>query len=115
MRADGHQQLAVVGELGDGVDAVVLDVTDPASVERAASDAAAALGPVDVCVNCAGWDQPMSFLVTDDAFLSKVLEINLAGAIRVCRALLPAMVERKWGRVVNIASDAGRVGSSNEA
>ena len=92
-----------------------LDVTDAASVERAARDAAAKLGPVDVCVNCAGWDEPMPFVDTDDAFLRRVLEINLAGAIRVCRALLPAMVERKWGRVVNIASDAGRVGSSNEA
>jgi 2-hydroxycyclohexanecarboxyl-CoA dehydrogenase len=94
---------------------VVLDVTDAASVERAASDAARALGPVDVCVNCAGWDEPMPFLKTDEAFQRRVLEINLAGAIRVCRALLPGMIERKWGRVINIASDAGRVGSSNEA
>ncbi len=95
--------------------AVDLDVTDPASVDRAARDAAAKLGPVDVCVNCAGWDELKPFLQTDDSLLRRVLEINLAGAIRVCRALVPAMVERKWGRVVNIASDAGRVGSSNEA
>jgi 2-hydroxycyclohexanecarboxyl-CoA dehydrogenase len=92
-----------------------LDVTDPSSVERAARDAAARLGPVDVCVNCAGWDELKPFVETDDDFLRRVLEINLAGAIRVCRALLPGMIERKWGRVVNIASDAGRVGSSNEA
>jgi len=95
--------------------AIELDVTDPASVERAGRDAAAALGPIDVCVNCAGWDELKPFVTTDDAFLRRVLEINLAGAIRVCRALVPGMIERKWGRVVNIASDAGRVGSSNEA
>ena len=104
---------AVAGEIGGH--AIVLDVTDPASVEQATREVAAVLGPVDVCVNCAGWDEPMPFLTTDEAFLRKVLEINLAGAIRVCRALVPGMVERKWGRVVNIASDAGRVGSSNEA
>jgi 2-hydroxycyclohexanecarboxyl-CoA dehydrogenase len=109
----GSRTQEVASEIGGH--AVELDVTDPASVERAARDAAGALGPVDVCVNCAGWDQPMPFLRTDDAFLHQVLEINLAGPMRVCRALLPAMVERKWGRVINIASDAGRVGSSNEA
>jgi 2-hydroxycyclohexanecarboxyl-CoA dehydrogenase len=95
--------------------AVDLDVTDPGSVERAAREAAAALGPIDICVNCAGWDVAMPFVTTDEAFLRRVLEINLAGAIRVCRALVPGMIERKWGRVINIASDAGRVGSTNEA
>ena len=109
----GSRAGAVAEEIGGY--AVELDVTDPASVENATREVAAVLGPVDVCVNCAGWDEPMPFLATDEAFLRKVLEINLAGAIRVCRALLPAMVERRWGRVVNIASDAGRVGSSNEA
>jgi 2-hydroxycyclohexanecarboxyl-CoA dehydrogenase len=107
-------RIAEVARAIDGA-AIELDVTDAASVERAARDAAAALGPVDVCVNCAGWDELKPFVETDDAFLRRVLEINLAGAIRVCRALLPGMIERKWGRVVNIASDAGRVGSSNEA
>ena len=109
----GSRSGDVASEIG-GL-AVDLDVTDPASVDRAARDAAAKLGPVDVCVNCAGWDELKPFVQTDDSLLRRVLEINLAGAIRVCRALVPAMIERKWGRVVNIASDAGRVGSSNEA
>ena len=105
------------GEVAKEIDGhpVELDVTDPDSIARAARDAAAVLGPIDVCVNCAGWDEPMPFLQTDDAFLRKVLEINIAGPMRVCRAFLPGMVERKWGCVINIASDAGRVGSTNEA
>ena len=109
----GSRTEEVAREIGGA--AITLDVTDAGSVARAASEAAAALGPVDVCVNCAGWDELKPFVETDDAFMRRVLEINLAGAIRVCRALVPSMVERKWGRVVNIASDAGRVGSSNEA
>jgi 2-hydroxycyclohexanecarboxyl-CoA dehydrogenase len=109
----GSASSAVAAEIGGR--AVDLDVTDPASVERAAREVAGALGPVEVCVNCAGWDEPMPFVSTDDAFQHKVLEINLAGPMRVCRAVVPGMVERKWGRVINIASDAGRVGSSNEA
>ena len=109
----GAPSARVASEIGGAP--VELDVTDPASVERAARAAVAALGPVDVLVNCAGWDEPMPFLTTDEAFLRKVLEINIAGPMRVCRALVPAMVERNWGRVVNIASDAGRVGSTNEA
>jgi 2-hydroxycyclohexanecarboxyl-CoA dehydrogenase len=91
--------------------AVALDVRDPASVEAAAATA----GDVDVLVNCAGWDELVPFLETDEAFMQKVLDINLAGPIRVTRALLGGMVERRWGRVVNIASDAGRVGSSLES
>jgi 2-hydroxycyclohexanecarboxyl-CoA dehydrogenase len=95
--------------------AVVLDVTDAGAIEGAVRDVASSLGAIDVLVNCAGWDVPMPFVQTDDAFLRKVLEINLAGPMRLCRAVLPAMIERKWGRIVNIASDAGRVGSTNEA
>jgi 2-hydroxycyclohexanecarboxyl-CoA dehydrogenase len=109
----GSKTREVAGEIAGC--AVDLDVTDPASVERAVREVAAALGPIDVCVNCAGWDEAMPFVTTDEAFLRRVLEINLAGAIRVCRALVPGMIERKWGRVINIASDAGRVGSTNEA
>ncbi|MCH7908510.1 MAG: SDR family oxidoreductase [Candidatus Hydrogenedentes bacterium] len=100
---------------GIGGLAVELDVTDPASVESAVACAVEGLGPIDILVNCAGWDEFKPFVETDDAFLHKVLAINLAGPMRMTRTILPGMIERNWGRIVNIASDAGRVGSSMEA
>jgi 2-hydroxycyclohexanecarboxyl-CoA dehydrogenase len=66
-------------------------------------------------VSCAGWDELRPFLDTDEAFQAKIIEINLAGPVRVTRAVLPAMVEHSFGRIVNIGSDAGRVGSSLES
>jgi 2-hydroxycyclohexanecarboxyl-CoA dehydrogenase len=98
----------------DGL-ALALDVTDPASVTAALRATLERLGPVEVCVNCAGWDQLKPFVETDEAFQARVLEINLGGPLRVTRAVLPGMIERGSGRLVNIASDAGRVGSSLEA
>ncbi len=95
--------------------AVELDVTDPSSVTRAVRQTTAELGPVTVCVNAAGWDELRPFLSTDEAFSAMVIEINLSGPIRVVRAVLPAMVRAGWGRIINVASDAGRVGSSLEA
>ncbi len=108
---DGANRLASeIGGLG-----LSLDVTDPASVTGAVATLRARLGPPTVCVNCAGWDELRPFLDSDEAFQRKVLEINLAGPIRVARAVLPDMVDAGWGRLVNVSSDAGRVGSSLEA
>jgi 2-hydroxycyclohexanecarboxyl-CoA dehydrogenase len=98
----------------DGV-GVALDVTRLESVSQAVTRARDALGPIEICVNCAGWDEFTSFLDTDEGLTSKLIEINLVGPIRVSRAVLGEMAERRWGRLVNIASDAGRVGSSLEA
>jgi 2-hydroxycyclohexanecarboxyl-CoA dehydrogenase len=95
--------------------AVELDVANAESLEAAASEVEATLGAVDVLVNCAGWERFMSFVDTDDAFTEKVLAINLAGPMRVTRRFLPGMIGASYGRIVNIASDAGRVGSSLEA
>lgn len=103
----------VAGEVG--ALAVHLDVTDPRSVESAVATVTAELGAPTVLVGCAGWDRFRRFLDTDEAFAARVLEINLAGPIRVTRAVLGAMVATGWGRVVHVASDAGRVGSSMEA
>jgi len=94
----------------DGL-AVGIDVTDAASVAAAIEQARGGVGPVDICVNCAGWESATPFLETDDAFVAKILEINLIGATRVCRSVLGGMVERGWGRVVNVASEAGRIGA----
>jgi 2-hydroxycyclohexanecarboxyl-CoA dehydrogenase len=98
----------------DGI-AVHLDVTSADSVCLALDEVVQQLGAVAVCVNAAGWDELRPFLDTDEAFDEKVLQINLRGPIRVTRAVLPGMLAARWGRVVCIASDAGRVGSSLES
>jgi 2-hydroxycyclohexanecarboxyl-CoA dehydrogenase len=88
-----------------------VDITQYEQVKRAVD----AAGPVDILVNNAGWDMFKPFLKTDPAFWQKIISINLVGAMNLLHCVLPGMVERGGGRVVNIASDAGRVGSSGEA
>src|SRR5215211_317877 len=95
--------------------AVRLDVTDSASVAAAFLIVEQELGSVDILVNNAGWDEARPFVETDEAFWDRVVDINFKGGLRTTRAVLPGMVERGWGRVVNIGSDAGRVGSSMES
>jgi 2-hydroxycyclohexanecarboxyl-CoA dehydrogenase len=101
---------AKIGGLG-----VALDVTEPASVESALAEVRARLGPIAILVSCAGWDEMRPFVASDESFQARVLEINLAGPIRVLRAVLPDMQAQKFGRVVLVSSDAARVGSSGEA
>jgi 2-hydroxycyclohexanecarboxyl-CoA dehydrogenase len=95
--------------------AVELDVTNPASVTVAVQSTGLALGPIEVLVNCAGWGIPRKFSETDEPFQQRVLDINLAGPMRVTREILVPMQRRGWGRLINIASDAGRVASTFEA
>ncbi|MQA73209.1 MAG: glucose 1-dehydrogenase [Solirubrobacterales bacterium] len=94
---------------------VAADVTDRASVEEAVSRTEAELGPIEILVNNAGWDELRPFLETDEPFWDRVIDVNYKGCLRTTRAVLPGMAERGWGRVVNIGSDAGRVGSSLES
>jgi 2-hydroxycyclohexanecarboxyl-CoA dehydrogenase len=107
LAAEGYA--VVTADLAGGD--VTMDVADPASVAAALAE----LGDVDVLVNNAGWDELHPFLQTDEEFWHKVIEVNYKGCLRTTRALLPGMVDRGYGRIVNIASDAGRVGSSGEA
>jgi 2-hydroxycyclohexanecarboxyl-CoA dehydrogenase len=95
--------------------ALFCDITDRASVDAAVSATEAQLGPIDVLVNNAGWDIFKPFTKTEPAQWDKLIAINLIGALHMHHAVLPGMVARKAGRIVNIASDAGRVGSSGEA
>ena len=95
--------------------AVEIDVTRTASVESAVRAVEADLGPVEVVVNNAGWDDFMPFVQTTEEFWDKILDINFKGALRVIKAVVPGMMDRGFGRVINIGSDAGRVGSSLEA
>lgn len=105
----------VAGALPTDAIGLALDVTSPASVSGAVARIEAGLGTVDILVSCAGWDELRPFLETDEPFRARVLEVNLAGPIRVTHAVLGGMMERRFGRVIQIASDAGRVGSSLES
>jgi 2-hydroxycyclohexanecarboxyl-CoA dehydrogenase len=100
---------------GGRADASALDVTDYAAVQSAAARFEGIGGSIDGLVNCAGWDRMARFVDTDPALWRKVVEINLFGTLNVLHAVLPRMVAKRFGRIVNIASDAGRVGSSGEA
>jgi 2-hydroxycyclohexanecarboxyl-CoA dehydrogenase len=88
-----------------------VDITDYDAVKKAVAE----VGPVDILVNNAGWDTFKTFMKTDPAFWQKILSINLLGAMNMLHCVLPGMIERGGGKVVNVASDAGRVGSSGEA
>ncbi len=91
------------------------DITDRASVDAAVAAVEGALGPIDVLVNNAGWDVFKPFTKTEPAQWDRLIAINLTGALHMHHAVLPGMAARKRGRIVNIASDAARVGSSGEA
>jgi 2-hydroxycyclohexanecarboxyl-CoA dehydrogenase len=91
------------------------DITDRAAVDAAVAATIAQLGPIDVLVNNAGWDVFKPFVKTVPDEWSKLIAINLTGALHMLHAVLPGMVERNAGRIVNIASDAARGGSSGEA
>src|SRR4029077_15761499 len=91
------------------------DVTDFLRGARAVESLEAAFGPLACLVNNAGWDRAQSFLETTPEFWRKIVAINLFGPLNVNHVVLRGMAARGFGRVVNIASDAGRVGSSGEA
>jgi 2-hydroxycyclohexanecarboxyl-CoA dehydrogenase len=91
------------------------NITDRAEVDAAVAATESALGPIAVLVNNAGWDVFKPFVKTVPAEWEKLIAINLTGALHMHHAVLPGMAERKAGRIVNVASDAARGGSSGEA
>ena len=116
LNLDAAENVAVGIRTAGGVaQAFKCDITDRASVDAAVAAAQAQLGPIDVLVNNAGWDVFLPFTKTAPAQWDKLIAINLIGALHMHHAVLPGMVERRRGRIVNIASDAARVGSSGEA
>ena len=113
---DAAEKVAAAIRTGGGAAvAIRCDITDRASVDAAVAAAESKLGPVDVLVNNAGWDVFRPFTKTEPAQWDRLIAINLTGALHMHHAVLPGMVARKSGRIVNIASDAARVGSSGEA
>jgi 2-hydroxycyclohexanecarboxyl-CoA dehydrogenase len=104
---------SVAGEL-DGF-ACELDVTDTESVMSAVSEVTDAIGEIDVLINNAGTDRFSFFVNTDEELWDFVLGVNLRGVLAVTHAVLPKMQERRTGAIVNVASEAGRVGSQGSA
>ena len=116
LKGDAAGALAAKIQAAGGTAAgYAVDITDAAAVDRGVAAAEADLGPIDVLVNNAGWDVGARFLDLDPALWQKIIAINLVGPLNLHRAVLKGMSARGSGRVVNIASDAGRVGSSGEA
>ncbi len=111
----GAATQAELRSAGLKADYVKIDVTKPASVDEFAKQVlAAAGGRVDILVNAAGWGKTEPFVQNTPDFWDTLMQINLMGPIRLTRALLPPMLEAKSGKIVNVASDAGRVGSLGE-
>ena len=113
LRADAAAKVAA--EIGNGAAAQACDITDLDAVRAAVTAFEAARGPADILVNNAGWDKFAYFLDTSPEDWERIIAINLKGPIHLHHAVLKGMQARRRGRVVNIASDAGRVGSSMEA
>lgn len=112
---EAAETAAAIRDAGGSAKSYRVDVTDPVSVEAGHQGVVADFGPVEILVNCAGWDEFLPFVATDEAFWDRIIEINYKGVLRWTRRVLPAMLDAQFGRIVNIASDAGRVGSSLEA
>jgi len=91
-----------------------LDLTDPSSIAGFAAAVNQRTGRVDGLVNGAGWDQIQPFLENPPEMWDRVVAVNLMGAVRLTRSVLPPMVAGRTGKIVNISSDAGRVGSMGE-
>ena len=112
---DAAETVASIEAAGGVARAYRVDVTSTDSVTAGHLAVVDELGPVEIMVNCAGWDEFYLFVDTDEAFWDRVIEINYKGVLRWTHQVLPGMLERRWGRILNIASDAARVGSSLEA
>lgn len=95
--------------------AIRLDVTDREAVEAGVEQVVKQLGRLDILVNNAGWDKASPFVDSDPTDWDRAIAINLYGQLHTCKAVLPVMMAQTAGSIVNIGSDAGRVGSSGEA
>jgi len=92
-----------------------VDIADYAAVGQAVSDARNRLQGLDILINNAGWDIAQPFMDTDPDFWDRVIDINYKGPLNLHHHVLPAFIDQGSGKIVNVSSDAGRVGSTGEA
>lgn len=100
--------------LAGKVEFMALDITSRAAAEAIAAGIKSGIGRLDVLVNAAGWDIIQPFMDNTPEYWAKIVSLNFMGPVQVTRALLPLLMESGSGRIVNVASDAGRVGSFGE-
>jgi 2-hydroxycyclohexanecarboxyl-CoA dehydrogenase len=113
---DGANRVAgEITEAGGKAFVSTVDIADYAAVGKAIADFEKAMGPTDILVNNAGWDRFANFVDTTPELWEQLIAINLRGPLNMSHVVLKGMASRGHGRIVNIASDAGRVGSSQEA
>ena len=113
-RETGEEAAGALRATGAGAEFLPVDLTDAASVESFAQAVAARFGAVDILVNGAGWGKTHPFWEGTPEMWERVIALNFVGPMRLAKALLPAMIARGSGKIVNVASDAGRVGSLGE-
>ena len=106
---------ATAAELGNSSVGLQVDVTDRDSVNAAVDEAVATFGRIDILVNNAGWDKGEPFVDSEPETWDRIVAINLYGVLNTCKKIVPLMQQQGSGKVVNLGSDAGRVGSSGEA
>ena len=116
INADGAAEtVRLITDQGGQARSYVTDISDYDAVEASVAATESDLGPVDILVNNAGWDEAKPFLATDTALWRKIIDINLYGPLNLHHTVVSRMAQREAGKVINVASDAGRVGSSGEA
>jgi 2-hydroxycyclohexanecarboxyl-CoA dehydrogenase len=113
--AGGEAAAAAIRAHGHGADFLRVDLTELASIEALRSEALALRERVDIVANVAGWGKTEPFVKNTPEFWRKMIDLNLLGTIHLTRAFLDPMIERRAGKIVNVASDAGRVGSLGES
>ena len=112
---NGEAATTAASEIGNNAVAYEVDVTDHAGVGAVVAQVQSRFGRIDVLVNNAGWDKALPFVDSEPDLWDRVIGINYVGVLNTCKAVLPIMAAQGSGSVVNLSSDAGRVGSSGEA
>ena len=104
-----------IRDMGHEAIAVQVDITDLEKVKKSIQKAIDSFGAVDILINNVGWDKTELFVNSKPETWDRVININFKGPVNCFSAVLPHMIERKYGKIVSVASDSGRVGSSGEA
>ena len=111
----GSSAAAAINAAGGSAEFIRLDVTSDESIAECRKSVEQKAGAADILVNCAGWSKIDYFANTGPDLWRKLIDLNYLGTLKVTHAFLGKMTERKSGKIVNVASDAGRVGSGGEA